>query len=121
MNADGWPPPSCRFYLRTPVDGGHRYDMLSLKNAGREGGNLVTPYPPLTGDTLMLHVDDDRSGEYRVVARQWNHVAYGSAAWRTDATRPSTGPTLFVVVEPDAGMFHDQITDHDDEDGGNPA
>lgn len=106
MSTEPYPPPRCTFHLRTAVEGGYRYDQISV--AAPESGNLRTPYPPAVGDVVCLSLDQGAPGTYVVVARQWMHPAYGSMAWPAGQMRPSGGPMLTIVVEPADGVFRDE-------------
>ena len=83
---------------------GYRYDMLA---AGSDWGLLRLHQTPAIGDTLGL-ISDGRPGSYRVLARDWTFVGYGSTAWPTGQIRPTEGSLLQLIVEASPGPYVDQ-------------
>lgn len=105
----------CSFYERVSVaGGGWHYDRIALR--GPNGGDyLVTPWPPVVGDCLFLS-DDQRSGLFQVIERQWMHPSWGSTNWPYDKPEPLVGPMLDCIVEPHDGLFVDEVVRPEDEE-----
>lgn len=98
----------CRFYVRTGDPGLFRYESVALASwAGTL--DLPTPHPPLAGDLISLYdVDTHAGGQYRVIERAWSHASYGSVHWPYGEPLAAVGPTLDIIVVPDAGPFRDE-------------
>lgn len=106
----------CSFAVRVAVDGGYRYDRVSL--GGYHGdGSLHTEHPPVAGDVIHLWSanEGDPRGTFVVVARQWSHPSWGSFNWPHIETRPKVGPMLDVIVEPAEGVYRNEVLLPDEE------
>lgn len=109
--ADRSTPPRCSFYERTPVEGGYRYDKISLTNP-RGDTYLETDQPPLVGDLIFLSdAVSERRGQYQVVERSWLHSSWGSTDWPYGEPASTTGPLLDIVVEAAMGPFADEVSE----------
>jgi hypothetical protein len=107
MPDDTWPLIRCKFYVRSPADGGGgwHYDPVHLDNPDHDGG-LWTDQPPAVGD--LIHLWDPlrkHGGLHRVLARSWMHSSFGSFNWPYTERRPKVGPALDLIVEPTEGLF----------------
>ena len=114
--ADQSTPPRCSFYERTPVEGGYRYEKISLMNP-RGDTSLETDHPPLVGDLIFLSdATSERRGQYRVIERSWLHSSWGSTDWPYGEAASTTGPLLDVIVEAAEGPFVDEVPSVDEEE-----
>lgn len=105
---------SCSFYIRMAVDGGYRYEPVSIASPQGDGA-LRTEHAPAIGDRIHLWDSTRNSGgEYVVLARSWLHSSYGSTNWPYAERNPHTGPRLDIIVEPASGVFEDEVSDGDD-------
>lgn len=108
--------PRCQFYVRTPVEGGFRYDMISI-DGPNGAGRMVTAYPPAVGDLISLWDALKRQGgTYRVLERAWMHSSYGSTDWPYAERTSKEGPLLDVIVEAAEGPFVDEVSDDEDDE-----
>lgn len=106
----------CIFAERTAVDGGFRYDRISIAN--RDGdGYLRTPMPPVVGDLIHLRdiSEDGPRGMFVVVARQWSYSSWGSTDWPYGEAESKQGPMLDIIVERAEGVYQDEVYDPDAE------
>jgi hypothetical protein len=84
------------------------YESLYVDGFANDG-HLHTPYPPAVGDTIGLHARNlDLDGVFRVIARDWTPVQYGSANWPHGQQRPKAGPILQLIVELAEGPFQNE-------------
>ncbi|MGW4369652.1 hypothetical protein ACWEKT_28790 [Nocardia takedensis] len=99
----------CSFELRSTDDSGSdTYTGLRI-DGPHSDGMLRTEYPPAVGDTIFL-VDQTLGGRtYRVVARDWEHPAYGSPGWPREKQQPISGPLLRCLVERAPGVGRDEV------------
>ncbi|WP_019059995.1 hypothetical protein [Streptomyces prunicolor] len=101
--------PRCSFYERTPVEGGYRYEKISIKSP-RGDTHMVTGHPPLVGDLIYLRdMVKERGGQFRVIDRSWLHSSWGSTSWPYDQPASSVGPLLDIVVEATEGPFVNEV------------
>lgn len=108
-------PPRCSFYERTPVEGGYRYEKISISSP-RGDTRMETAHPPLVGDLIFLSdATSERAGQYRVIERSWLHSSWGSTDWPYDKPASKTGPLLDIVVERAAGPFMDEVSSAEEE------
>lgn len=106
----------CSFSVRTAVEGGWRYDRVSLR--GPYQPYLRTAMPPAVDDLIWLSGDDDQPwGQFRVVARSWHYPQYGSVDY-PHVGGIKEGPMLDVIVEAAVGPFVDEVYEENDEGGG---
>ena len=106
--------PRCQFYERVKVEGGYRYNMISINGPGGYG-RFVTPHPPAVGDLISLwDAHEKRGGVFRVVDRAWLHSSYGSTDWPYGSPASKEGPLLDVVVEAAEGPFVDEVPGEDE-------
>lgn len=116
MDEPTYAAPRCQFYERTAVEGGFRYDMISI-NGPMGAGRLVTPHPPAVGDLISLwDVHERRGGTFRVIERAWMYSSYGSTDWPYGTPASKEGPLLDIVVEAAEGPFVDEVPSGDDEE-----
>lgn len=105
----------CTFAERVEVDGGYRYDRVSLHSPDGDGA-LRTTMPPVVGDLIYLYDQSEQGprGMFEVVARQWHYPSFGSVNWpHVGGIRE--GPSLDVVVVRATGVYRDEVETPDDE------
>lgn len=112
----------CAFYLRTPAtETTHTYTRIWLSSQGGHG-YLATTQPPAIGDQIFLYdrggTERGPRGEFRVVARSWNHASYGSTYWPVLNDRPVVGARLDIIVEPAQGLMQDEEPGVDNDEPG---
>ena len=112
----------CAFHVRIQVTDAptYRYDQIWVRGGlAGSGGRLDMPHPPAVGDLIYL-IDEhgQHTGTHRVIERSWGYAAYGSNAWRVGRARPDAGngPSLDIIVVPDAGPFRDEDPGEEDDD-----
>ncbi len=107
----------CRFYIRSPVEGGQfRYEQISLASSQMDC-RLRTAHPPLPGDLIFLWDSYKKEGGmFRVIERAWHHAGWGSMVWPYTEMLPTEGPGADIIVEPAEGLFRDEapIPDEDE-------
>lgn len=96
---------SCRFLVRTPVEGGHRYDELPGTF------ELPTSLPPTVGDVVASF----SGGPHVVVARMWTYPSPGSPNWREFERTGNGSLMLTVILDQHPGLFADEVYDEEDE------
>jgi hypothetical protein len=101
----------CAFYIRTPVDGGFRYEGAAVRSP--DNLYLPTEHVPDVGDWVTV---PGVAGSHRVVARSWVHAAWGSANWPYGHQEPDTGPLVYLIVEDEPGPFIDEVYEPEGED-----
>lgn len=104
----------CRFAVRYPAAEEGKWDFRTVwLSSWDSSGGLPTGQPPMAGDLVVLSADrgdpEVMGGPvFRVVERMWAYPEYGSAAWPRGTSRPASGPSLEIVVEPAAGLYRDE-------------
>lgn len=100
----------CSLKERVPVQGGFRYDHVSVRGHALDG-YLYTEHPPAIGDLIALTGAPSGVGVFHVVDREWLHSSFGSTNWPYGQPEPVVGPILTVIVERAEGMFRDEVSD----------
>jgi hypothetical protein len=99
----------CNFWARTPVDGGYRYDRISISGPGDASAGIRTTMPPAVGDLIWL------STTYRVIERAWQYPTFGSLNFPSDG-QIVDGPAMDVIVEHAVGPFVHEVQNEDGDD-----
>lgn len=80
----------------------YRYERVWL----HPSGHAVLPELPAVGDWVAV---GDQYG--RVIARQWEPVAYGSTVWPARETAPPWVPATVILEPAEEGLFADEELD----------
>lgn len=108
--------PRVGFMIRYPAGDG-KWWFRPVYLPAPADSSMPMAYPPAPGDLISLY--DDRDGEnhqpeggpvFRVVARMWNHAAYGSGSWPYGRPEPVEGPLLDIIAEPAPGLYADETS-----------
>lgn len=102
-------------YERTIVVPGaenpYRYEPADTHHLSWDSMGVTMSEAPQVGDVLNLPGDT-----YKVVARSWNFVGYGTVYWPYGSSQPTNGHECCVLVEPCMGIFANEADLPDDDE-----